>query len=84
MDDALMSDRLQQDDTQQSMVAEQLVRFSAIVPKTVASVGVFDSAFGCASFLHKTKEQNTAVWHLFLARHSADLERFSLGKPKTL
>lgn len=53
----LASDRLGEDDTQTSLGAEQLRRFSAHLPSGRACIAVYDGAFGCASFLVHTKEQ---------------------------
>lgn len=57
----LMSDRLGISDTPQSLAASQLARLSTLLPEGVPSLGVFDGAFGCASFLVKTKEQDSAA-----------------------
>jgi DDE superfamily endonuclease len=57
----LANDRLGTDDTQASLGAAQLTRFSAHLPSASVCVGVFDGAFGCAAFLEHTKHQRCGV-----------------------
>lgn len=73
----LMSDRLGADDTLQSLAAAQLDRFTKALPSGVVGVSVFDGAFGCATFLQRTKDQKTAV----IARLRHDRVCYRLPEP---
>lgn len=57
----LANDRLGEHDTQASLGAEQLQRFSATLGTDTPCLSVFDGAFGCASFLSVTQHQRCGV-----------------------
>lgn len=57
----LANDRLGEHDTQASLGAEQLQRFSMTLGTDTPCLSVFDGAFGCASFLSVTQHQRCGV-----------------------
>lgn len=57
----LASDRLGENDTQASLGAAQLKRFSASLRKEMTCISVYDGAFGCAAFLEETAQQRCGI-----------------------